>query len=208
MPFKNKHPLYSVWQGMKCRCFNKNFRQWSNYGGRGITVCSRWLEPKNKGFQNFLSDMGDRPAGFSLDRINNDGDYEPSNCRWSSRKNQQRNQSVTRKVVIEGCEYIAADLSELSGIKTDTIVERAKKGMCYSDVIRKERYVYTAGLAKGGIASGAIKKAKTHCKNGHEFTQENTLLTKEGWRSCRRCHADRQKSKNKKPARGGLWFNI
>src|SRR5258708_4738298 len=80
------HPLYDVWQGMKQRCFNPNHPGYRHWGGRGITVCERWLS-----FANFTADMGERPEGTSLDRKNNDGDYEPGNCRWATDKVQQTN---------------------------------------------------------------------------------------------------------------------
>jgi hypothetical protein len=78
---------YSSWKNMIGRCTNPRNTKWDYYGGRGITVCARWRED----FENFLTDMGERPIGKTLDRYpNNDGNYEPSNCRWAS-KQQQRN---------------------------------------------------------------------------------------------------------------------
>lgn len=148
MPFKNPHPLYNVWRSMIDRCKNPKFRQWHDYGGRGIDICERWLV-KGAGFANFVSDMGPRPEGYSLDRINNELGYSPENCKWSSKKEQQRNQRVTRKVTIEGVEYIAADLAELSGMKTDTIVQRAYLGLTYAEVMKKEKRVFKEGLSIG-----------------------------------------------------------
>lgn len=83
-----KHPLYSTYNGMKTRCNNPNFKQYKDYGGRGVTVCKRWLDS----FQFFVDDMGVRPTGYTLDRIDNEKGYEPSNCRWVSRKVQNNNQ--------------------------------------------------------------------------------------------------------------------
>lgn len=84
---KRKHYLYETWTGMKKRCYNPNSINYKYYGARGIKVCDRWLNS----FKNFYDDMGDRPTGFSIDRINPNGNYEPSNCRWSDSKTQNRN---------------------------------------------------------------------------------------------------------------------
>ena len=83
----HKHSsLYASWAAMIQRCTNPSNKQWANYGGRGITVCERWRD-----FPNFLDDMGDRPAGLTLDRIDNDRGYEPGNCRWTDVHTQNVN---------------------------------------------------------------------------------------------------------------------
>ena len=84
------HPLYDTWGTMLARCRNPNNKRYADYGGRGITVCMRWQG--EDGFPNFLADMGERPEGTTLDRINNDGDYEPINCRWATPSEQRLNQ--------------------------------------------------------------------------------------------------------------------
>lgn len=76
---------------MKQRCLNPKSPGFADWGGRGITVCARWLEPNGQGFRNFLDDMGPRPLGKTLDRINVNGNYEPTNCRWADAKDQTAN---------------------------------------------------------------------------------------------------------------------
>ena len=85
---KNRTPEYDAWRSMVKRCTNKNTKQYKDYGGRGISVCAEWLGS----FETFLSDMGSRPSpDMSLDRIDNDGNYEPVNCRWADKVTQMNN---------------------------------------------------------------------------------------------------------------------
>lgn len=87
------HPVYGVWQQMKARCLNKKNKRWANYGGRGIIVCARW----ETSFENFWLDMGPTyKKGMSIDRKDNDGNYEPGNCRWATAVQQNNNRSVNK----------------------------------------------------------------------------------------------------------------
>lgn len=95
------HELYETWGTMKKRCYKSYNKDYERYGARGIRVCDRWLES----FENFLSDMGERPSGCTLDRIDNNGDYEPRNCRWATLKQQNNNRRGLRSVEVNGVKY-------------------------------------------------------------------------------------------------------
>lgn len=88
------NPLYASWKQMNQRCANANHKYYSYYGGRGIKVCARWQG--TTGFSNFLEDMGAKPEGYTLDRIDNDGDYTPENVQWASRTTQAINQRISK----------------------------------------------------------------------------------------------------------------
>ncbi len=87
-------PSYRSWYGAKDRCYNTKYIDYDYYGGRGIKVCDRWLEQDGQGFVNFLQDMGERPINLTLDRIDPNGNYEPSNCKWSNLSEQSFNKRV------------------------------------------------------------------------------------------------------------------
>lgn len=86
------HPLYKLWSGMKNRCNNPAFKQYADYGGRGIVVCESWYN-----FANFVGDIGERLVGATLERADNDGNYEPDNVRWATRREQMLNQRISRR---------------------------------------------------------------------------------------------------------------
>lgn len=184
MPFKQNPPLYHVWRSMKDRCLNPKAKAFPSYGGRGITVCARWV----KSYAAFALDMGERPSGFSLDRIDNNLGYSPENCRWADRKTQQRNRRRAVFVVIDGVKHRAISLADTCGLKVDTIVARAALGLPMAEVLSTEKRVFRDGLALGGDANGARQRARTHCSKGHEFSVANTSISPQGWRRCRACH--------------------
>jgi hypothetical protein len=89
------HPLYKTFTGMRDRCRNPKHQYYHRYGGRGISVCPQWLE-RGSGFWNWLEHMGPRPEGHSIDRIDNDGNYEPGNVRWATRSQQYYNSDIAK----------------------------------------------------------------------------------------------------------------
>ena len=113
---------HKSWNMMRNRCLNPNADCYESYGGRGIKVCRRW----NK-FENFLADMGERPSmKFSLERINNNGNYEPSNCKWATSREQMRNTRRTIRIEIDGEEFCAKDAAKLRGINYQTFLGRIR----------------------------------------------------------------------------------
>jgi hypothetical protein len=116
---------FNVWYGMKRRCRDKSIPSYVKYGGRGIKVCERW----DPSFANFLEDMGRCPDGMTLDRINNDGNYEPGNVRWATAIQQAQNKRSNRVLEFNGKSMCATAWGRLLGIKPKTIMERLRKGM-------------------------------------------------------------------------------
>ena len=111
-----------VWIGIKQRCLNKNNKSYKNYGGRGITICKDW-ENNYKSFQEWAIQNGYKP-NLSIDRINNNGDYEPHNCRWTTRLEQNRNTRRTHYIEYNGKKYIMKDLAKLLNINYYTFANR------------------------------------------------------------------------------------
>jgi hypothetical protein len=121
---KSNTRLYWVWAAMLDRCNNPKCPAFKNYGGRGIKVCARWLK-----FENFLTDMGERPSPqHTVDRIYNDGNYEPGNCTWRTRAEQSRNMRSNRRLTLFEETYCLKDWSERTEIPLTTIWSRLHHG--------------------------------------------------------------------------------
>lgn len=118
-------PTYSTWSAMRSRCLNKSSAKYPSYGGRGIKVCERWNR-----FENFLADMGERPTGKTLDRINNEGNYEPSNCRWATPREQRANQrpQQTTAITHQGKTQTMAEWARESVVTYTTFAKRIYAG--------------------------------------------------------------------------------
>ena len=130
MPIKHGHAIagkhtteYYSWTGMMDRCRNKNNKKHPRYGGRGISVCQRW-----KTFKNFYSDMGNKPKGMTLGRIDNDGNYEPSNCRWETMKQQANNRSNNRIIKHRGKTMNSSQWADYLGISRGALRTRLHRG--------------------------------------------------------------------------------
>lgn len=119
---------YKTWTNMLARCANPNSENYAHYGGRGITVCTRWLQ-----FEHFFADMGERPAGLTLDRIDNEKGYASANCRWVTPQEQARNRRSNHLLTHAGKTQCTAAWAEQCGLKIHTIYMRLSAGW---DVVR------------------------------------------------------------------------
>jgi len=119
----SKHALYGLWCGMKARCENPKHTGYKNYGGRGISVDSRWQD-----FTTFVRDMGDRPSGTTLDRKDTDGPYSPENCRWASRRSQALNTRRNVRLEHNGKSLTVAEWAAITGIDQRTLNRRRYLG--------------------------------------------------------------------------------
>ena len=117
-----KTDTYKTWLDMNARCHNKNNKSYNGYGGRGITVCERW----NK-FENFYTDMREKPKGMSIERKNNNGNYEPFNCEWATRKEQARNTRDTKWISYRGETKCLIAWAEEIGISSTALGKRLKR---------------------------------------------------------------------------------
>ena len=129
---KSMTNLYQVWQCMKDRCFNPNHVQYKDYGGRGITVCDEWSDPD--AFCEWALSNG-YSKGLSIDRIDVNGNYEPSNCRWATQKEQCRNRRNNAVLEYNGEKHCLTEWAEIVGTKASTLATRRKRGWPTRDII-------------------------------------------------------------------------
>jgi len=136
-----KHPMYLLWQGMIARCCYKSAGNYYNYGGRGIKICDRWRHD----FWKFVEDMGERPEGMTLDRIDTNGDYEPHNCKWSNRYEQQSNRRIKANTGYAGISRQLSGyyLAEIGGKKSRErkVFKSLSEAKAWRDNKLKERIV-------------------------------------------------------------------
>jgi hypothetical protein len=145
----SQSPEYRIYMAMIARCYNVNVPNFHRYGGRGITVCDRWLHS----FENFYSDMGPKPSNdHSIDRRNNDGEYSPQNCYWATHIEQNNNKCNSRKIDFDGDKISLKELSAKTNIKVGTLASRYYKGVeNIGDTLREHKmYEYCGQLATLG----------------------------------------------------------
>jgi hypothetical protein len=128
--------IYCLWSDMHTRCYNPKFKQFQDYGGRGITMCDRWLK-----FENFYEDMGEPPSPkHSIDRIDNSKGYSPENCRWATQLEQANNKRNNCHVTYNGKTHTLAEWSRITGIHQGIIWKRLNRGLPPSEILGfKER---------------------------------------------------------------------
>ena len=137
----NRHKdrrLYQVWQDMKQRCFNPRNKFYHRYGGRGITVCSEWLEDYDV-FYNWAMQNGYQ-RGLQIDRINGDGNYEPSNCRWATPKVNTDNRDATKMLTYNGKTQSLTDWSRETGVPLTTIRQRLSRGLSEGEILGENKH--------------------------------------------------------------------
>jgi hypothetical protein len=133
---KSKTRMYNIWSHMKARCFRKTHSKYKNWGGRGITVCERWLN-----FENFLSDMGEAPKGLSIERIDNDGNYEPSNCRWATIQEQNKNRTTKRLITANGKTQSVIEWCQELGVKRSFLNSRIIRNWTDDEIINNPKKI-------------------------------------------------------------------
>ena len=151
--------LYDIWACMKTRCYNRKHRYFSRYGGRGISVCDSWRSSFEAFYKWSISNGYD--DGLTLDRINNDGDYEPSNCRWATKEEQAKNKENSR--TFQG--KSPKEWAEIVGLSRRTIEGRLQRGWSWEDAIK--------------IPFRGVRRYSDHCRQAHESEMERSQLPKD-----------------------------
>jgi hypothetical protein len=137
------HPLNARWKGMKQRCFNPNKKSYKDYGGRGIKMCQRWRE----NFWAFVEDMGmPQSADLEIDRIDNNGDYSPENCRWADKETQLSNKRSNRWLKLNEKKLTLSQWAKLTGLNKRTITDRIESGWSVKKALTTPR------IASSGIS--------------------------------------------------------
>lgn len=154
---------YQSWRCMRQRCELKSHDKYKKYGGIGIRVCDRWMS-----FENFLSDMGERPPGTSLERIDNRGNYEPGNCRWATPKEQAANRGTNVVITYDGKSRCVTEWAEIFGVSARALFHRVSKGYPV------DRVMDVSGLRRvGEVDEYDDRKQCPSCS--HKFIQRRKI---------------------------------
>lgn len=154
---KSKTVEYRVWSRMKERCLNKKHSGFKSYGGRGINICSEWINS----FDNFIRDMGNRPPGLQLDRIDNNKEYSKENCKWSTPKQNCRNRRTNCIISVRGEKHTVTDAAEKFNVRRERIYDRIRHGVIGDRLIETRLPVRTGEshpLAK--LSQGEVKEIR------------------------------------------------
>jgi len=149
----SKTPEYAVWARMITRCTNPKASRYARYGGRGIAVCERWRHS----FENFLADMGEKPPGMTIERDDVNGNYEPGNCRWATKREQHWNKSTSNIVEYRGERKCVAEWCDQYGIPYTTFIQRLRRGLPLDEVFETN----PDGFWKKSIVVDGVSKITT-----------------------------------------------
>jgi len=170
---------YHVWVAMRTRCNNPESKTYENYGGRGISVCARW----DKSFGSFYADMGICPDGYQIDRMDNNGDYHPENCKWVSKAENSRNKRNNVYVEIDGVKKVVTDWAKQYGVGVSTFRNRINLlGWTKEDAITKPIW----------------KGFSEYCNNGHLLSEVGFIVSKKGKKRCKQCQREYDKKRKRK----------
>ena len=177
----SKTLLYKIWTNMKSRCYCQSATRYERYGGRGIIVCDEWRKDF-MAFHDWAYSNG-YAVGLSIERIDINLGYCPSNCRWILKSEQSKNTCRTHLVTHEGKTQCVEDWCKELGLKSNTILDRAKNlnGDFHKAIFEYKPYQ---------------KDEKNFCAHGHEYTKENSGYTTQGYRYCKICMLERRKKYN------------
>jgi hypothetical protein len=156
-PSARAQTAYLVWASAKSRCYNKNNKKYADYGGRGITMCDEW----RNNFATFAKDMGPRPIGYELDRIDNDGNYCPSNCRWANATEQVRNRRCAIVIEWKGQAKRLPDWADELGLSYSMLKRRYQRGW-------EPDRMFTQPSGDSGHRSMAYRATQPHFCRGHK----------------------------------------
>lgn len=190
---------YQTWSNMNERCSNPKATGFKHYGGKGVSVCERWLrDGTSSGLENFIADMGERPEGKTLDRKDFLGNYTPENCRWADSQEQARNTSFNNWLEYDGDFKILQEWGEELGIKPNSILTRLRRGWSVAQALEKEekpKALYIGRLSEQDInfISDKLEEGWSQVKIGKELEIHSSRIS----RICKKFNIKSHNNKNK-----------